>query len=162
MIFQKKSVFPHHWPFYGSPGALIETTLSSFQSSMCLYRSPGHLYRSGATFNPKKSFCCVGLSNKKTCFFFFSKNWLQTYIDGQETYIGTWSFENQCLKWHRELQGSHRRANGAKILIFFLKIWIFGGAAFFDPKILFFFRSILGHAAALGDLQGVFRIGFFL
>ena len=27
--------------------------------------------------------------------------------------------EIQCLKWHRELQGSHRRANGAKILFFF-------------------------------------------
>ena len=41
----------------------------------------------------------VGLSNKKNMDFFFLKNWLQTYIDGRETDIGTWSLENYCLSF---------------------------------------------------------------
>ena len=73
--------------------------------------------------------------------------------------MGTCGFENQCLKLHLALQGSDRRANGAGIL-FFVKIWIFGGAAFFRPKNIFVFKSILRHAAALGDLQGVCRTSF--
>ena len=41
----------------------------------------------------------VGLPNKKNMDFFFLKNWLQTYIDGQGTDIGTWSLENYCLSF---------------------------------------------------------------
>ena len=36
---------------------------------------------------------------KKIWIFFFLKNWLQTYIDGRGTDIGTWSLENYCLSF---------------------------------------------------------------
>ena len=49
LIFRKKkSECSHHWPFYGSPGALDASLGIDFQSSRCLYRFHGHLYRSGA------------------------------------------------------------------------------------------------------------------
>ena len=68
----------------------------------------------------------------------FFKNLLQTYIDGWETYIGTLSFENQCLKRHWELQGSHRSANGARILFF-----VFWDSGFSEVQLcrIFSFKS---------------------
>ena len=92
----------------------------------CAYIGPPAIYIGLEPILEKKKihvfFCWTAQWKKIWIFFFFFKNWLQTYIDGRETYIGTWSFENQYLKRHRELQGSHRRANGAKILFFFENI----------------------------------------
>ena len=104
------------------------------------------------------------LEEKKSIFFcwtaqqknmdFFLKNWLQTYIDGWETDIGTWSFENQCLKWHRELQGSHRRANGAKIHIFSenndFRRCSFSG--------FFFLKSKVAHRCEIPEFRSTKRI----
>merc|ERR1711879_852686 len=37
--------------------------------------------------------------HRKKYGFFFLENWLQTYIDGRGTDIGTWSLENYCLSF---------------------------------------------------------------
>ena len=86
--------------------------------------------------------------------FFFFKNWLQTYIDGRETDIGTWSFENQCLKWHRELQWCENT-------VFFSEIQDFRRCSFFGPKNHFaFLNRSCGMLRHSGNFRGSVGLAF--
>ena len=121
--FQKKNQYFRTIGPSMAPLELLSKRQAVVFKAPCAYIGPPAIYIGLEPVLEKKKihiFFCWTVQQKNMDFLFF-KNWLQTYIDGQETYIGTWSFENQYLKRHRELQGSHRRANGAKIWIFFGK-----------------------------------------